>query len=242
MFERVVMLVSIYFLIGALVIFVINKKRTGDARERWIKFGFYFLVVYSVLFFANYLAAYFYLFALCIVLIGYSELIKNRTGAAKQGFVLASLFIYSLLATGFIYFSYAFGSTHILWLYTLVLTFDGFSQLSGQLFGKLKIAGTISPNKTGEGLLGGFIITIGTAYILKPLFLNDLSPGSYFMLVSAVCVFAFFADLLASYYKRRVHVKDYSRLIPGHGGVLDRFDSFIGAACAVVLFFCWMKS
>ena len=105
--------------------------------------------------------------------------------------------------------------------------FDAFSQIAGQLFGKTKLVPKISPAKTVEGAIGGFIVCIITALAVRDM----LSLNSTMTLVMGVvtAISALAGDLLASWFKRKMNLKDYSRLLPGQGGVLDRFDSFIAA-------------
>lgn len=94
----------------------------------------------------------------------------------------------------------------------------------GKLLGKHKITPKVSPNKTWEGFLGGFMTTTLVGGFLAPF----LTPfvGIHAFLVAALIAFAgFFGDLTLSAVKRDVGVKDMSQLIPGHGGILDRLDS-----------------
>ena len=106
---------------------------------------------------------------------------------------------------------------------------DSFSQLWGKLIGKSKLCPTISPGKTVEGLIGGLATaTIGAVVM------TDLAPGlsiaSLAVLGVVVGGAATVGDLAFSIVKRRLGIKDFSSVIPGHGGVLDRFDSFMLAA------------
>jgi phosphatidate cytidylyltransferase len=130
-----------------------------------------------------------------------------------------------------------------------VCTFDAFSQLSGQLFGKRKITPTISPNKTLGGLVGGatmaLILGIIANFILAGLgCLDYIRHGDLLIVIILICcvmVASFIGDLAASYIKRQYAVKDYSALLPGHGGILDRFDSLIVAGAVMVLLkFYWL--
>ncbi|RLD54525.1 MAG: hypothetical protein DRJ05_14495 [Bacteroidetes bacterium] len=103
--------------------------------------------------------------------------------------------------------------------------FDAFSQISGQLLGKRKLFPKISPNKTVEGLFGGFMASIFTSFMIRDLLgINEIQSVA---IGFGVSLFAFAGDFLASYCKRKFGIKDFSNLIPGHGGFLDRFDSLI---------------
>ncbi len=137
---------------------------------------------------------------------------------------MLSLLIFIFLAAGFFIFS-GLPWEVMLFVFLILSIFDSFSQISGQLFGKKKIFPTISPNKTLGGLLGGAIIAIASSLLLGNLY-EGVSLKTLSMAIGVV-FFAFLGDLAASYYKRKYRVKDFSNLIPGHGGFLDRFDSLI---------------
>jgi len=140
----------------------------------------------------------------------------------KKTLAVAGL-IYIVIA--FFFFRFTQVGKGMLLVYVVVLTFDGFSQIVGQLIGKTKLSPRISPNKTVEGSIGGFFIAVATAYFIW----DEPIQGGF------MCLAALAGDLLASAYKRACSVKDYSKLIPGHGGVLDRFDSFIFAGASIWL-------
>ena len=109
-------------------------------------------------------------------------------------------------------------------LYLLVATFDTGSYVAGKLFGRHTIAANISPGKTWEGLFGGLAITLR----LTALFLSyhHLSFSFlHFLLILATCLLALLGDLFESFLKRRAGIKDSGSILPGHGGLLDRFDS-----------------
>ncbi len=209
-------IVSVYFVIGAVATGIINKKKPEGAKERWTKYIFYLLIVFGMMTIIRFnLFSY---FALAIFLVGLYEITKIGNGLT---FVIG-LVIYSVIASCFIKFPLITPWPQQLLIYVLVLTFDGFSQLTGQLFGKRKLVAYISPGKTIEGLIGGTIAAVLTAMAI-----SYHTVQESIALGTAISITALIGDLLASFYKRKCGVKDYSKLIPGHGGVLDRFDSFI---------------
>ena len=121
----------------------------------------------------------------------------------------------------------------LLFTYLTVIIFDAFSQLTGQLFGKTKLIPRISPNKTVEGLAGGLILTGLLSIIFIGLLQTSIVKTIFFSFI--ISVFALSGDLLASYSKRQFNIKDFSKLLPGQGGFLDRFDSFIFSSVIVTI-------
>jgi phosphatidate cytidylyltransferase len=99
----------------------------------------------------------------------------------------------------------------------------------GKAFGRIKITPTVSPNKTWEGAIGGWLTTAVVFYLLAPYF-TPLSPPHAAIMGMIIPMAGFFGDITMSAVKRDLGVKDTSRLIPGHGGVLDRLDSLTFAA------------
>ncbi len=113
---------------------------------------------------------------------------------------------------------------------------DTMAYLTGILIGKHKIAPVLSPKKTVEGCIGGVVGATLIGLIYSLIFKDDLSkvydnPVLLFTIVSAVAsVVSMIGDMAASAIKRNKDIKDYGSLIPGHGGILDRFDSVIFVA------------
>ena len=106
-----------------------------------------------------------------------------------------------------------------------VIVFDTFSYIIGKSIGKNKLI-YISPNKTVEGLIGGIILSLLLSIILAN-FLNFNIQLELVFFIILIILSAFVGDLIESYFKRKNNLKNSSELIPGHGGVFDRFDSFL---------------
>ena len=107
----------------------------------------------------------------------------------------------------------------------IVVLFDTFSYLVGKFFGKIKLI-NISPNKTVEGFIGGLIISIFISLYISYLFNYQNYFKTLFFIIVIICS-AFIGDIIESFYKRKNNLKNSSELIPGHGGIFDRFDSFL---------------
>jgi phosphatidate cytidylyltransferase len=98
--------------------------------------------------------------------------------------------------------------------------------VSGKIFGKQTIAPTISPNKTVQGLIGGVLISMLVSTVLG-MYLDLASPTYLMMMGILLSIGGFVGDLIFSAAKRYLKIKDFSELIPGHGGILDRVDSLV---------------
>lgn len=103
---------------------------------------------------------------------------------------------------------------------------DTGAYLVGSQIGKTKLFPRISPKKTWEGSAGGVVITFIVAYLLSLLF-ADLRLQDWLILAAIVSLFGSIGDLVESMLKRSLNIKDSGNLLPGHGGILDRFDAFI---------------
>ena len=112
----------------------------------------------------------------------------------------------------------------VLYVVILVSAMDIFAYLGGKLFGKRKIIPLISKGKTIEGTIIGLSFTIMISYFIKDLMnFNVIYSLIYGFFIGAI---AFSGDLLESIFKRNIGVKDSGKLIPGHGGLMDRFDGY----------------
>lgn len=123
----------------------------------------------------------------------------------------------------------------ILGLMLLIWASDTGAYIAGKNFGKRKLFPRISPGKTWEGWFGGMLLTLAVAYGLSVYF-QDLELYQWLGIGVIVSVFGVFGDLVESMLKRSLDVKDSGTLLPGHGGILDRFDSLIIVIPFIVAF------
>ncbi len=234
--EYVLFITLGYFILGAIGTLLANRGKEKELKkERWIKILSYFIIVHFIILLLLIVPEAFIYLASLIVLIGIYEIVKVSQHKGHTPALITGLIIYILVSAGFLLTCMIVQAYGLIELFVLVFVFDGFSQITGQLFGKHKLLPKVSPGKTIEGLFGGLVFAIATAYLL----LNGEAPTGQIIFVAAIlCLSALGGDLLASYYKRIMGIKDFSRLIPGHGGVLDRFDSLItaGFAAAILIY------
>ena len=117
------------------------------------------------------------------------------------------------------------GSFWLLWLFVLVWGADIGAYFAGRAFGKRKLAPAVSPGKTWEGAIGGFLLAGTLCAVGAVLLQADLSL--WLPLTAGLIMLSVFGDLFESVMKRSSGVKDSGTLLPGHGGVLDRIDSLL---------------
>lgn len=148
---------------------------------------------------------------------------RRLAGAYGLAILLAGYGLVTLREAG--------GTTAILWLVAVVVASDVLGYFAGRILGGPKFWPAVSPKKTWSGTVAGWI---GAALVG----LCFAQAGSSWLLVPLSAVVALagqMGDIAESWVKRRAGVKDASNLIPGHGGVLDRFDALIGAVVAVMV-------
>lgn len=118
----------------------------------------------------------------------------------------------------------------IYYLFVIVFSFDSTAYIVGKLLGVKKIVPQISPGKTIEGCIGGFIGALITFYIAVRYQNVTIAFHEMFIVTFIVCCIAFAGDIFESFLKRQANIKDSGIILPGHGGFLDRFDAVIFAA------------
>ncbi len=126
----------------------------------------------------------------------------------------------------------------LLGIFLIIWASDSFAYLTGKNFGKHKLAEKISPKKTIEGVIGGWIGSLLVGYIIFRYtnWYEMLNLSQFLILTTIIVIFGTLGDLLESRFKRLAQVKDSGQVIPGHGGILDRLDSFILAVPFVYIY------
>jgi len=218
------------FVAGGILLLIASRNVSShERRARWIKFAVYFAVVMTIL--ATAQAGKFWLQLLMgtIIAVGAFEVMRALRLAraagehpsfqvwAAYGLIAAVCWLsLSDLATG-----------TVAYVYIVVAGFDGFSQVTGQMLGRRRLAPTISPGKTLEGVAGGLFGALGIAILAGPLI--GQTPLAAVQVGLLICLAGLAGDLSASWLKRRARIKDFGRVLPQHGGILDRFDSLLPA-------------
>ncbi|MFZ1703327.1 MAG: phosphatidate cytidylyltransferase [Saprospiraceae bacterium] len=131
-----------------------------------------------------------------------------------------------ILLTCYVLFYEMITSINLLFILLLIWMADSGAYFIGSLWGKHKLFEKISPKKTWEGFVGGGFLTVGLAFLLNYL-TENISLSQWLLLALVVWIFGTIGDLFESSIKRNFQVKDSGTFLPGHGGFLDRFDSFI---------------
>ncbi|ARJ51704.1 phosphatidate cytidylyltransferase [Staphylococcus lutrae] len=166
------------------------------------------------------------LIALSFIILSYTVMSKNRFSFMDSAFCLMSV---AYVGIGFMYFyeTREAGLHFILFGLLIVWLTDTGAYIFGRLFGKHKLWPVISPNKTIEGFIGGLICSLIVPLVFMMFIDFDYSMGWLLLITLILSVFGQLGDLVESGFKRHFGVKDSGRLLPGHGGILDRFDSFM---------------
>jgi len=131
--------------------------------------------------------------------------------------------------------SLEFSYTLPLGIFLLQWTSDTGAYLIGKNFGKHKLFRRISPLKTIEGGIGGLVFTLAAAIVISK-FWDDLSLTDWMVVAALIAVFGSIGDLFQSLLKRNIGIKDSGKLLPGHGGTLDRFDAIFFSVPAVYFY------
>ena len=224
------LMITFHLISGAIWIFLINRKLDQvSSKKQWTKY-FTYVILFNLI---------------------WNSIIWNHTVFIVLGYLLILICSWewwnaisksegrTWFATGFIVVGAGFWSflnrteIDILFVFFVVVLFDGSSQIAGQLAGKNPLLPKISPSKTVEGLVGGTLITIGSVILVR----NSFSMGWSEIILKSLLIMAsaFLGDLGASFVKRRANLDAFGKLLPGHGGFLDRFDSLIMAGCVISL-------
>ncbi|MBW6515332.1 MAG: phosphatidate cytidylyltransferase [Candidatus Cloacimonetes bacterium] len=229
-------MLSIFTVVGLYELRQLFKQKYGVIPCCVIPLGLIFL--WLVLFFGQ--EGIIISFLAILLIIAAYDIFANRIEGATNRLALATFaIVYQPLLYSFVYRLRGLenGEYLVISLIILIWTTDTFAYFLGMAFGKHRGLLKASPKKSIEGFIFGIIFAFVGAYILHLLFREFVTMRIMFLAAISAGIFGQFGDLLESLIKRDVGVKDSSNIIPGHGGVLDRFDSFVIAAPAFYILY-----
>ncbi|MCX6283897.1 MAG: phosphatidate cytidylyltransferase [Bacteroidetes bacterium] len=207
-----------------LVLYLVNATNLDILSPRW-----YFFPVYAAM------AMFFLSFII--------EIYRKKQKPLENIAITAAGVLYVSLPLSLLNLLYSPDSARflgfpafLLGYFTLTWLFDTAAYLYGKSFGKHKLFERISPKKTWEGTIAGAILAGFTALVFS-LLVPDIVMMDWLMLSFLVVIFGSFGDLAESLFKRSLKIKDSGNILPGHGGILDRFDTFFISAPFVFLYF-----
>jgi phosphatidate cytidylyltransferase len=187
---------------------------------------------------------------LVVLLLLVFELFRNKESAiANLGASLLGVFYVGFFSSALVNLRefynistlvYGQGGYLILSIFVSIWLCDSAAYFLGTALGNNKLMPRVSPNKSWEGALAGFIFSIATMLACKPIFADFLEWRDAIVIGLIVGTFGQLGDLIESLLKRDAHVKDSSSLIPGHGGIMDRFDSLIFSAPIIYLYLAFL--
>jgi phosphatidate cytidylyltransferase len=226
------------FVIGALAMALGSRGTDAPTKKtRWLKFFSYAVIVHvSVAAFGSggIVAAG---FSLAIAFIGMIEIVRAQLRRGFRGhhgcIAAGAILFFILLAGSMLAVIRSCTAVEVLYVYLVIAVLDSYSQLTGQIFGKHRLAPRISPNKTVEGVIGGAGAAMFTAVFFRA-FIGE-GIGSALLTGVLLTLAGVAGDLSASAFKRYNGIKDYGSILPGQGGVIDRYNSFIAASAVYMI-------
>ena len=174
----------------------------------------------------QYDSKYMIVYGLAALLLIYIVLVKNKMTFDEVGFILLSAFYVGL---GFHYFieTRFIGLEFVVFVLLVVWTTDSGAYFVGRKLGKNKLWPEISPKKTVEGFIGGIVIAVLFAIAMQLIYPFAQSWLQLIFVTIIASIVGQMGDLVESAIKRHYGVKDSGNILPGHGGILDRFDSLL---------------
>ncbi|WP_304198890.1 phosphatidate cytidylyltransferase [Flavobacterium alvei] len=178
----------------------------------------------------------------CILFLFYDKFQKIST-SSKYLYLLGYIILPFIFITKISFGIKDYNPKIIIGLFILIWTNDTFAYIVGKSIGKNKLYEKISPKKTIEGFIGGIIFAILAGYLISKYYIkaspqfSDKSIMIWTSIALIVGVVGTIGDLIESKFKRIAGVKDSGKIMPGHGGILDRLDSVIFVAPIIFLFY-----
>jgi len=215
------------FALGAVGMALGNRRVSREiAGRRWLKFAVFCGIVHAVLGAAALGPVAIRTLYLVVVLACGAEFVRAWARIAPPRPRAAPL-VALLVAAGAVAGTLGNGTAALVWCFLVIACADGFAQVVGQLIGRHPLAPRLSPAKTVEGAAGGFAAAIIGSGLLHDVVALPASVAAAWG--AAIAAAGLAGDLGASWVKRHAGLKDFSRLLPGQGGFLDRFDSLVAA-------------
>jgi len=191
-------------------------------------------LIFFLLIFIYYFEEYIFFAIILIYSLIFYEVLFFFKNKKRRSFVLF-LYVFISLISIEIYVIYFYETVIFLYFILLISCFDISSYIFGTLFGKKRILPKISPNKTIFGVVAGLFLTLIISLLFNNLF-RIFTFRTAIVFSALIILFAFIGDVIESFYKRRFEIKNSSNILPGHGGIFDRLDSFVMGSIAMLIF------
>lgn len=169
----------------------------------------------------------------------FNEKKTTLTSYSKYIYLIGYIILPFLLITKIPFGKVGYNPKIIISIFILIWTNDTFAYIVGKSIGKRKLFEKVSPKKTIEGFVGGVVFAVLASYIISKYYIEIMESNTFIWIITAliVSIFGTIGDLIESKFKRIAGVKDSGRIMPGHGGILDRLDSVIFATPIIFLFY-----
>jgi phosphatidate cytidylyltransferase len=169
----------------------------------------------------------------------FNEKKTTLTSYSKYVYLIGYIILPFLLITKIPFGKVGYNPKIIISIFILIWTNDTFAYIVGKSIGKRKLFEKVSPKKTIEGFVGGVVFAVLASYIISKYYIEIVESNTFIWIITAliVSIFGTIGDLIESKFKRIAGVKDSGRIMPGHGGILDRLDSVIFATPIIFLFY-----
>jgi phosphatidate cytidylyltransferase len=219
----------------------ITNNQTDINVNKWIAvIGGILLFTCSYLYASNKLTqTVFLLYGFYLMLVLISELYRQKKNPIHNWayFILGQLIIalpFSLL--NFILYINDYQPLLLLSIFITIWVNDTGAYITGVTFGKHRLFERISPKKSWEGFVGGAFFALVSGYVFSLIIPLQISLFNWIVISEIIVIFGTYGDLIESLMKRTIGVKDSGNIMPGHGGLLDRFDSMLLVAPAVFIY------
>ena len=174
----------------------------------------------------------------CILFL-FDKKVNSISSLSKYVYLLGYIILPFILITKIPFGATGYNPKIIISVFLLIWSNDTFAFIVGKSIGKIKLFESVSPKKTVEGFLGGIVFAVLTSYIISKYYIEIKESNIYIWIITAIIVgvFGTIGDLIESKFKRIAGTKDSGKIMPGHGGILDRLDSVIFVAPIIFLFY-----